>query len=104
MGRYDEALTELNYVIDQNGGDYDLSEEPIEAWNKTGIARGKETIRYYALWAGDGLGGSSNWKHPRRFREYNAFNRDGNGANTNGTRSVADSEQFLQEAGWMDAK
>ncbi|MEM6378433.1 MAG: RagB/SusD family nutrient uptake outer membrane protein, partial [Bacteroidota bacterium] len=102
MGRYDEALTELNYVIDQNGGDYDLSEEPIEAWNKTGIARGKETIWYYALWAGDGLGGSSNWKHPRRFREYNAFNRDGNGANTNGNRYVAASDHFLQEAGWMD--
>ena len=42
MRNYDEALAELNFVIDENGGDYDLSEDPIEAFNKTGIDRGRE--------------------------------------------------------------
>lgn len=103
MGRYDEALAELNFVIDENGGDYDLSEDPIEAFNKTGVARGKEVLWYYALWAGDGLGGSSNWKHPRRIEFYNANNQDASGPEKNGARFIATSDAFLQEAGWADA-
>jgi tetratricopeptide (TPR) repeat protein len=110
MRRYDEALAELNFVIDQNGGDYDLSEEPIEAFNKTGPIRGKEVIWYYTLWGGDGLGGSSNWKHPGRLSWYNASNRDntdpsptgGNPAN-NGGRFLAASDSFLEAVGWQDA-
>ncbi len=100
---HNEALAELNFVIDQNGGDYTLEEDPIEAFNKTGIARGSEVIWYYALWAGDGLGGSSNWKHPRRFREYNASNRDASGPESNQSRYIVASESFLQQAGWEDA-
>lgn len=46
MGRDQEALTELNYVIDQNGGDYDLSEDPIEAFNRDDATRGREVILY----------------------------------------------------------
>lgn len=102
MGRYDEALTELNFVIEQNGGDYDLSEDPVEAFNKTGVARGKEVIWYYALWAGDGLGGSSNWKHPGRPSWYNANNRDASGPDKNGGRFITLSDAFLQQAGWAD--
>ncbi len=102
MGRYDEALEEVNFVIDQNSGDYDLSEEPVEAWNKTGVARGKEVIWYYALWAGDGLGGASNWKHPGRFSWYNANNRDASGAASNGGRFIPASDAFLQQVGWAD--
>ncbi len=103
MGRFDESLTELDYVIDQNEGDYDLSEEPIEAWNKTGAVRGREVIWYYALWAGDGLGGSSNWKHPSRMAEYNANNRDRSGPAANGSRYLPTSDEFLRTAGWADA-
>ncbi|MEL7121771.1 MAG: RagB/SusD family nutrient uptake outer membrane protein [Bacteroidota bacterium] len=102
MGRYDEALAELNFVIDQNGGDYDLSEDPIEAWNKTGVERGKEVLWYYALWAGDGLGGSSNWKHPGRFSSYNANNRDASGPDRNGGRYLPASNSFLQQVGWAN--
>ena len=98
-----EALAELNFVIDQNGGEYTLEEDPIEAYNKTGIARGSEVIWYYALWAGDGLGGSSNWKHPGRFQEYNASNRTASGPETNGARYIIASNSFLQQAGWEDA-
>lgn len=102
-GAYDEAETELNFVIDQNGGDYDLSEDPMEAFNKTGVERGKEVIWYYALWAGDGLGGSSNWKHPRRFEWYNASNQFANGPENNGDRFIYASDHFLQQVGWQDA-
>ncbi|MGD1891413.1 MAG: RagB/SusD family nutrient uptake outer membrane protein [Cyclobacteriaceae bacterium] len=99
----DEALAELNFVIDQNGGDYTLEEDPIEAYNKTGIARGSEVIWYYALWAGDGLGGSSNWKHPNRFQDYNASNRQASGPETNQNRYMTASKSFLQQVGWEDA-
>lgn len=107
MRRYDEALAELDFVIDQNGGDYDLSEDPIEAFNKTGPNRGREVIWYYTLWGGDGLGGSSNWKHPGRPSWYNASNRDntdslGNAAN-NGGRFIVASDSFLESVGWQDA-
>jgi len=103
MRRYDEALVELNYVIDQNGGDYDLSEEPIEAFNKTGPERGKEVIWYYTLWGGDGLGGSSNWKHPGRLEWYNASRRFSPDPENNGNRFIAASDSFLEAVGWQDA-
>ncbi len=103
IGSHDEALEELNFVIDQNGGDYDLSEDPIEAWNKTGIARGREVIWYYTLWTGDGLGGSSgNWKHPRRFEWYNTTTRDSDNPADNGSRFIVASDEFLTRVGWMD--
>lgn len=103
MGMYDEALAETNFVIEENGGDYDLSEEPIAAWNQTGVARGKETIWYYALWAGDGLGGSSNWKHPRRFSWYNASRERAGGLEDNGNRFMVCSDAFLEAVGWQDS-
>jgi starch-binding outer membrane protein, SusD/RagB family len=46
MGNYAKAKENASFVIDQNGGDYDLSEDPIEAFNKSTLARGKETIMY----------------------------------------------------------
>ncbi|MCC6286817.1 MAG: RagB/SusD family nutrient uptake outer membrane protein [Chitinophagaceae bacterium] len=46
MGDYTNAKTECDYVIGQNGGDYDLSEDPIQAWNKNDITRGKEVLMY----------------------------------------------------------
>jgi hypothetical protein len=44
MGNYEKAREFAAFVIDRNGGDYDLSEDPIEAFNKSTLARGKETI------------------------------------------------------------
>lgn len=46
MGDYVNTLAECNFIIDQNNGEYDLSEDPIEAFNKSSIARGKEVIFY----------------------------------------------------------
>ncbi len=44
MGDYQRAAEQASFVIDQNGGDYDLSQDPIEAWNKSSLDRGKEVI------------------------------------------------------------
>lgn len=44
MGNYDKAKTYTDYVIDQNGGDYNLSEDPIQAFNKNTLSRGNESI------------------------------------------------------------
>lgn len=46
MGDYTKSLAECNFIIDQNNGEYDLSEDPIEAFNKSTISRGKEVIFY----------------------------------------------------------
>lgn len=98
-GDYDGALAELNYVIDENDGKFDLSEDPIEAFNKTGIDRGKEVIWYYALWAGDGL---TTWKHPGRPSWYNATKRNSFDPADNGDRFVRASDSFLEAAGWIN--
>lgn len=45
-GDYTKAKEYASYVIAQNGGDYDLSEDPIEAFNKSTLSRGKEVIMY----------------------------------------------------------
>lgn len=46
MGDYTHAEQYASETIDQNGGDYDLSEDPIDAFNKSVLGRGKETIMY----------------------------------------------------------
>ncbi len=101
-GDHQGALEPLNMVIDQNNGLFDLSEDPIEAFNKTGVNRGKEVIWYYTLWAGDGLGGPSNWKHPGRFEWYSASNRFAGGPANNQGRFIHSSESFLRDVGWKD--
>lgn len=80
MGDYSKAAGEATFVIEQNGGDYDLSQDPIEAWNKSSLDRGKEAIFYVPFY--DALGnivpynltvlnsnaadwGQCNWVEPR---------------------------------------
>lgn len=43
---YERALDELDFIIDENDGAYDMSEDPIEAWNKSSVDRGREVIFY----------------------------------------------------------
>jgi hypothetical protein len=44
MGNYTDANTYADFVINQNNGVYNLSEDPIEAFNKSTLAAGKESI------------------------------------------------------------
>ena len=46
MGDYPNAKQYASEVIDQSGSDYNLNEDPIEAFNKSTLARGSETIMY----------------------------------------------------------
>lgn len=46
MGDYTNAEKEANFLIDNNNGEFDLSEDPIQAWNRSDISRGKEVIFY----------------------------------------------------------
>jgi len=101
MGEHQAALEPLNLVIEESNGILDLSEDPIEAFNKQGVKRGSEVIWYYALWAGDGLGGPSNWKHPRRFEWYNGINRYSLNPANNGGRFIRASDSFLEQVGWQ---
>ncbi len=103
MGMNTEALNELNFVIDQNGGDFDLSEDPIEAFNKDFAGRGNEVIWYYLQYDGDGIG---SWKRPGRFESYNKCDRgcnDGGEGRDGGGRTVAISDAALQAMGWLNA-
>ncbi|MEL7588725.1 MAG: RagB/SusD family nutrient uptake outer membrane protein, partial [Prolixibacteraceae bacterium] len=43
-GDYAKAKEYADFVINENGGDYNLTEDPIEAFNKSTLSRGKETI------------------------------------------------------------
>jgi hypothetical protein len=43
-GEYDKAKSECDFIIDQNNGTYDLTEDPIQAFNKSSKARGREVI------------------------------------------------------------
>ncbi len=45
-GEYDQARADCDFILDQNNGAYDLSEDPIEAFNKSTKARGREVILY----------------------------------------------------------
>lgn len=45
-GKYDSARAECDYIIDENNGAYDLTEDPIEAFNKSSLERGREVIFY----------------------------------------------------------
>jgi len=104
MGMFNEALQEANYVIEQNGGDYDISEDPIEAWNNiTTTDRGRETIWFYQLADGDGLV-DNGWKDISGFEFYNfTARRDDSPTSNSNARTLAVSRSFLENAGWIDA-
>lgn len=102
MGQTAEAQAELDYVIDQNGGDFDMSEEPIETFNKDFAGRGKEVIWYYLQYDGDGIG---SWKRPGRFESYNKCDRgcnDGGEGRDGGGRTVVVSDAALLQMGWIN--
>lgn len=102
MGMNDQAEAELNYIIEQNGGDFDLTEDPIEAFNKDFAGRGSEVIWYYLQYDGDGIG---SWKRPGRFESYNKCDRgcdNGGEGRDGGARTVVVSDAALQAMGWIN--
>ena len=91
MGDYANAAQYASEVIDKNGGDYDLSEDPIQAFNKSVLGRGKETIMYIPCY--DNVVGKQNL-HATCFT--NLFN----GNPCDWTATYLD-PTVLQRLGWM---
>jgi hypothetical protein len=50
MGDHARSEAECNLIIDENNGEYDLSQDPIEAFNKSELTRGREVIMYIAYY------------------------------------------------------
>lgn len=50
MHQFEKAQVECDFIIDENNGEYDLSEDPIEAYNKSSLDRGREVIMYAACY------------------------------------------------------
>ncbi|MGB9590909.1 MAG: RagB/SusD family nutrient uptake outer membrane protein [Candidatus Kryptoniota bacterium] len=49
LGEWEKAISELDTIIDQNGGEYNLEQEPFEAFRHDDPQKGKEVI-WYALY------------------------------------------------------
>lgn len=78
-----------------SGGRYNLSEAPIEAWNKTGSgARGREVVWQYVQFNT----AQQQWKSSP-VGSYLGFQSRGNN-NINGGRTISASDAFLTAAGW----
>ena len=117
------SKAECDFVIDQNGGRFDLSQDPIETWNKywsgynsnsmTGT-KAKELLWFFSTGDGsvvaNGLGGTrSQWNVPRAWGIFNmhigsALNTipgGGGGETASATdRTLAISQKLLQKVGW----
>jgi len=90
-GEYDKAKTECDYIIDQNGGEYDLTENPIEAFNKSSLSRGREVIFYAPYYDVTLL-------TPNHL---SVFNQTWNNAQCNWCESRM-AETVIKRIGWMD--
>lgn len=120
------AKAECDFVIDQNSGRFDLSQDPIETWNKywsgynansmTGT-KAKEMLWFFSTGDGsvvaNGLGGTrSQWNVPRAWGVFNmhigstlnTIPGGGGGETAKATdRTFAISQKLLQKVGWATA-
>lgn len=107
MGEFDLAEEECNQILDKNGGLYDLSQDPIEAWNKGWDCAGaKEVIWHFAQGNTsymNGLGDkSSDWNVLRRFMVFNFANSTSGSLKVHDHRCMALSYSLLKQAGWLN--
>lgn len=116
MGNFSEAEKQASFVIEQ-GSNFNLTEDPIVAFNRDWSGNGKEILWSYTIGttpaAPNGLGGvNSNWKVPRHFSFFN-FNvassdntipgNGGGGISANPlNRTIAVSTSVLKSVGWMN--
>lgn len=95
MGQYDKAKGYCDFVIDQNGGDYNLSEDPIQAFNKTTLSRGKEVLMYIANYD------QSTITSAYQNQLFGAFNSQ-RGNVVNGWTTCNIEAGTLKRIGWLD--
>lgn len=101
MGNNTDALTELNYVIEQNGGQYDLSEEPIVAFsrdNSNYTTPAKEVI-WYALY--HDIDGFRNCPRPFTVINYGHYSSNTTQRNPCSWNNYALSYAMLKKVGWL---
>jgi hypothetical protein len=126
MQDFTGAKAECDFVINQNGGLFDLSQDPIASWNKywsgtdansTSGTPGKDILWFFSTGDGpvpaNGLGGTrSQWNVPRGWGIFNMY--IGSAANTvpggGGSetasptdRSLSMSQSLLRRVGWANA-
>ena len=126
MQDFTASKAECDFVINQNGGLFDLSQDPLESWNKywsgtdansLGGVKGKDILWYFSTGDGpvpaNGLGGTrSQWNVPRAWGIFNMY--IGSSANTvpgsgGGSetatptdRSISMSQYLLRRVGWAN--
>jgi hypothetical protein len=94
MKNYAKAKEQADILISSNR--FPLSDDPIEAWNKTGLgAKGREVVWQYVQyntaqqqWKGSPAGA------------YMGFTSRGNATQINGGRIISASDAFLNAVGW----
>lgn len=102
LGQWDEALQQLDIIIDQNGGRFNLDQDPIEAFNRSDATKGNEVI-WQALYYDNELGRTPADATLFTYLDYRAVN-GGHGEyfrrSTWHTYSMTNSA--AKQLGWMD--
>ncbi len=94
MKNFDQAKLQCDTVL--NGNRYTLTEDPIQAWNKTGLnQRGRETVFQYVQYSTS----QQQWKGTVTGASL-GFTARGNNQ-INGGRILSPSDAFIAEAGWL---
>ncbi len=102
LGQWDEALEQLDIIIDRNGGRFSLDQDPFEAFNRSDASRGNEVI-WQAIYYDNELGQSPADATLFTYLDYRAIN-GGHGEyfrrSTWHTYSMSNS--VAKQLGWMD--
>lgn len=102
LGKWDEALQQLNIIIDESGDRFSLDQDPIEAFNRSDASKGNEVI-WKALYYDNEMGRSPADATLFTFLDYRAIN-GGHGEyfrrSTWHTYSMTNS--VAKQFGWMD--
>ncbi len=93
MGDYAKAKGYADFVIDENGGIYDLSEDPIQAFNKNTLSRGKESILWIPYYD------QSSATLPYLFAAYNHI---GDNGKVCGWSECNIDSATIKRIGWLD--
>ncbi len=94
MKSYAKAKEQIDLLIAPNR--YPMTDDPIEAWNKTGLAqKGKEVVWQYVQYSTS----QQQWKGSPA-GAYFGFTARGNSSQINGGRIMSASDAFLKTVGW----
>lgn len=96
MKDFDNAKIQCDSVL--NSGRFPLTEDPIQAWNKTGLAsKGKEVVWQYTQYSSS----QQQWKSSPAGLYLGFTSQGSNSISTgSGSRILAASDYFLKQVGW----